>query len=783
MAVSSLHDPKILQTRIHWTRARARAAKATPSDAHGPPNPPPLPKRAKPVKEKPGATKPPTPIIQPRSEDPYRDAEFKRLKDVLMQELGEKVHVVSEEWMESMYCDLVDQASLDRYIASEGSGYKVNKDGEGRWTELPRIPKQESELYRPLSAILSRLLKDFDDRPGGDGVSREVVSSHDPKSTFRYEDLKDLCPDISIVATGPSFERDAEEDQYIVGIGYSNVASVVEVKLDEDLGSATFDETEQVAQLAFYCKNIFTKQPNRNFVRSMILTENHARLVHYDRGGFYISPLINIHRNPRTFIRLALGSGAQNEQILGLDTTVQWKTDRATGKKISGTIEATDADGLSVVYQINMSHSPFVRPEIKSRGTTCWHATDPRTGQEVFVKDAWRETNKTSEYSYLKAAQGIDGVVQTISFKDDCATTMEYRPEAILSETFQHKTKSRLIVQRYGKSIEHFTSRYQAIAGLRDAIAAHRDLLSKSVLHRDVSVHNILLGAENAPPGRRGILIDLDMATWTFKDASEQRTEAGVGVRRFQSSTVLWGLLQECPPLHDYLDDLESFFYVLCHLVLLWDRPGKRDVDMDRTLRKWEHEEDLTIVIDAKAAICCSPCLGTSPWWGDACDTLVEAFREIVWAAMLKKILVRRNTKIHPEERRQRLEAIAKVSGDIYGKVLTLFDDALASFEQEDSTSPEVVAIAPTCPTPIAPIVTPAPTPSIAAPVIAPSETANVGTNLKRRLEVDNTDALAPPPKRSRTSALPKPKKRAQQTRPDTSLSQPIRRSARLNRS
>ena len=32
------------------------------------------------------------------------------------------------------------------------------------------------------------------------------------------------------------------------------------------------------------------------------------------------------------------------------------------------------------------------------------------------------------------------------------------------------------------------------------------------ILHRDVSIHNILLGRDGAQPGWEGVLIDLDMA-------------------------------------------------------------------------------------------------------------------------------------------------------------------------------------------------------------------------------------------------------------------------------
>ncbi|KAF6760722.1 hypothetical protein DFP72DRAFT_881339 [Ephemerocybe angulata] len=763
------HKP--CQPRIHWTRARARAMNASDSETQEQSNAPSPSKRAK-SPQRPDATKsqPPTYRPKPIPKDAI-SAEFKKMKAALMQELGEEVYIVSEEWTKSLYRDLADQASLDQYLASENSGYTLEESGKGRWKEMPRLPKDESELYQPVAAILSRLVKDLEGPSCREGVTRKVVNSHASDSTFRYKDLKDLCPDISIVATGPSFERDDKDDEYVVGIGYSNVASVVEVKLDRALGGPAFNEIEQASQMAFYCRTMFTKQPNRHFVRSMVITEDHVRIVHYDRGGFYFSPLLNIHQDPTHSFDLSSG--------------LAWSVDPKTGKKASGTIEGLDAEGLATVYRINMDHSPFVRTQIKGRGTTCWHATDPKSGRDVFIKDAWRAISKISEYSYLQAAQGVEGVAQMVSFQDDCATTKDYRPGAMDSVSFEHKTKSRLVVVRYGKSIEHFTSRYQAIAALRDAIVAHRILLSKSILHRDIAMQNILLGAENASPGSRGILIDLDMATWTFKDVTEQRAEAGVGVRRFQSASVLWSLIAELPPIQDYLDDLESFFYVLCHLVVLFDRPGKRNMAMDDTLARWETEGDLQTVMNGKAAICCGNCPQASLWWGDSSDALVKGFRKLIWEAMADKIAIRRNHWISHEEQRQRLEAVAKDYGDIHDKVIKLFDDALASFEQEDLAS-SGLPVSPIEAEAVTPAIDPAFASTISASPIVPSDEVKVGTSVKRRLDDDTLDNV-PPPKRSRPSkpaAPPKPRKRVPKVCAELPpLPQGVRRSARLNRS
>ena len=44
---------------------------------------------------------------------------------------------------------------------------------------------------------------------------------------------------------------------------------------------------------------------------------------------------------------------------------------------------------------------------------------------------------------------------------------------------------------------------------LTPTVAAHYHLVKAGILHRDISADNIRLGPMNAPPGQRGILLDL----------------------------------------------------------------------------------------------------------------------------------------------------------------------------------------------------------------------------------------------------------------------------------
>ncbi|KAF6760758.1 hypothetical protein DFP72DRAFT_804790, partial [Ephemerocybe angulata] len=423
------------------------------------------------------------------------------------------------------------------------------------------------------------------------------------------------------------------------------------------------------------------------FVRSLIVTESHVRLVHVDRGGTYLTPPINIHDNPHTFIRLVLGISSTSEDVLGIDTSVQWSVDPETGRKSSGTLKTVDGDGKAVVFDLTKDNAPFCRPEAVGRGTVCWYGTHPDTGKHVLIKDAWRTEDNALEALFLGKARGLDGVVQMLSHEDSCAETKRFAPEHCEPHGFPNRIKSRVVLELYGPSVWFFESRYQLVSAFRDAIAAHGDLLKRQVLHRDISVNNILLRGNSGTHSRSSVLIDLDLAVWAERGVSATKGDGNKGTRMYQSISALRHSDPDnehpAPPL-DYLDDLESFFYVFSHLIFGFSQPGKLFERTRLFMRDWETPiERMSATV--KENFLRGPCRAISvpSFYGEACKTLFRAFRDFIKeAAVVKSDL--QYADITLEERDRQLKELTDKVDVHYARLDEMFRVALLQIEAED---------------------------------------------------------------------------------------------------
>ncbi|KAA8904272.1 hypothetical protein FN846DRAFT_919773 [Sphaerosporella brunnea] len=125
---------------------------------------------------------------------------------------------------------------------------------------------------------------------------------------------------------------------------------------------------------------------------------------------------------------------------------------------------------------------------------------------------------------------------------------------------------SRLVMAPVGRAIDMFTTVTELLEAVRDAICGHRTLYnSHQILHRDVSLFNILIDDDVTRPGK-GLLIDLDLAI-----RRDRLSATGASHRTGTQDFMAPGLLSGNP--HSFRHDLESFFYVLLWIATYYTVP------------------------------------------------------------------------------------------------------------------------------------------------------------------------------------------------------------------
>src|SRR5204863_2376555 len=99
------------------------------------------------------------------------------------------------------------------------------------------------------------------------------------------------------------------------------------------------------------------------------------------------------------------------------------------------------------------------------------------------------------------------------------------------------------------------------------------------ILHRDVSVNNVIITNTENEEDPRGILIDLDLAKELGSGPSGARHQTGT--MEFMAIEVLKG------KAHTYRHDLESFFYVFLWVIIRYGQETDKNLPKKSRLRRW----------------------------------------------------------------------------------------------------------------------------------------------------------------------------------------------------
>jgi serine/threonine protein kinase len=99
------------------------------------------------------------------------------------------------------------------------------------------------------------------------------------------------------------------------------------------------------------------------------------------------------------------------------------------------------------------------------------------------------------------------------------------------------------------------------------------------IIHRDVSINNIMIANKPRENELKGFLIDLDMAKAIGSESSGATNRTGT--MEFMAINIL----KRREP-HSYRDDLESFFYVLIWICVMYESTGNRHYIQDAENKK-----------------------------------------------------------------------------------------------------------------------------------------------------------------------------------------------------
>ncbi|KAL8764940.1 MAG: hypothetical protein Q9209_007804 [Squamulea sp. 1 TL-2023] len=405
-------------------------------------------------------------------------------------------------------------------------------------------------------------------------------------------------------------------------------------------------QTPAWLDLATYAREVFRAQ-NRRFVLGFTLCGSMMRLWQFDRSGSLGSSSFDINEDGFKFVHAILGYFLMNDKQLGCDPTIRQsdgkcyvevsragQTERLILTKlikkqalIAGRATTCwrayrDGDELKTSLIVKDSWQYEERPE---EGALIKEATDKGvrniaryyhhetvqvdgknddTSENVrkgLMKKCGRTTFREKSVIDSEApaseslGQALAGRTQSrsASRKRSSNSTRMAPPPAKrscssprsrnLGTPTHNRVRRRVVTRDPGRPIYEASSRVAVINGFLGAIFGHESLLNAGILHRDVSIGNIIL-TENED---NGFLIDLDLAIKTSENQASG-APSKTGTKIFMAIGALYG------EPHSFMHDLESFFWVLFWICIHHDGLDEKGKVKRRRVpeyEKWNYED------------------------------------------------------------------------------------------------------------------------------------------------------------------------------------------------
>ncbi|EMD33835.1 hypothetical protein CERSUDRAFT_76524 [Gelatoporia subvermispora B] len=299
------------------------------------------------------------------------------------------------------------------------------------------------------------------------------------------------------------------------------------------------DPKSIVIQAADYARLHMSGCPFQLFSVGLLIYGDEFCVGIYDRAGVRFSPSHNIWDDFDTFIRVVrcITTNMMPEQ-LGQDPTVT----TVTGIEHDQWLAKVQENGISIeeyvpgepVYEVSLGGTDsrrwvtvgtpiWVSLSLFGRGTLVWRVLNKVTLDLGVLKNAWHSGARTPESEIYKFIEGehpgvarfVDGADVKFPGTELIISTVSLRGRGD-EDSANNAILHRVFIFPVGRSLYKARSELELLKGIRAALRGHEFLCSQYILHRDISVGNIMLLSEDSPPaGAEGFLMDLELARYS----------------------------------------------------------------------------------------------------------------------------------------------------------------------------------------------------------------------------------------------------------------------------
>ncbi|KAF7315800.1 DAD domain-containing protein [Mycena indigotica] len=451
---------------------------------------------------------------------------------------------------------------------------------------LKQVGKQEKQMYEPFAEYLTKLVSKFD-------PSRRPLFGATWATVFKTLHKTDHVSKPDIAVSKPDL-------------------------FDDNGPLNTQESQEALAQLTHNARRIFMAQGS-SYVFLLSVFDVNARILRVDHSGYIVSESFKWTAKQSThmaqfFWRLFMGP-SEDGRYLGEDLSTSVPTPRQQLRllKMLKTLAGYEDDKqaaavikssrcIDVGTGSNKRRCFTIGPPLHQSKGLFSRATrvdrvlieDEENPRFHVLKEAWTQKCRLPEYVFYKILEhkyptGALGLTTCIASEDLSRRVGQVHSTitAALREDgheFQDRYRQRTVMEDVGIPLYEYPDTKTFISAVHDAMQGHQAAVDAGIVHRDVSVGNVLI--KQGPNGLEGFILDFDVAmlteegwkTLTLLGLSNIISTAALnfikelkdmtGTYAFVSLAVLTAHQERVSLLHRFEYDIESFYWIILWVLL-----------------------------------------------------------------------------------------------------------------------------------------------------------------------------------------------------------------------